>query len=81
MRARIDRRIIDELVLKTIKLRLGKQPGRLALGEIAQEMRCSKDAVRRSVRRLNEQGFITCEVGGGYGKPSMYQVKNRPRPD
>ncbi len=71
---RIDMTLTDEAVLRVIRERLGKEPGRLSLEEISRAVGCHTSTARRSVRRLRGAGRLNYQTGGGYGKPSTFEV-------
>ncbi len=70
---RIDMRLTDEHILKTINELLPSGHGCLPTRQIAELCKCHPDTVRHSVRRL--QAARRLEMDGGSGrKPVTYKV-------
>lgn len=66
--------LTDDRVLQIIHERLGKEPGRLSIEDIANQVGCHPSTARRAVHRLKNAGRLKYEVGGGYGKSSKLQI-------
>ena len=71
---RIDVLLTDERVLEVIKKRLNNKPGRLSIEQIALDVGCHPNTARNAIKRLKGANRLAYEIGGGYGKPSTFEV-------
>jgi len=70
---RIDMRLTDDYILKTISELLPDGHGELTYQRIAECCRCHPETVKESVRRLRSAGRIVT-IGGKGRKPVSYRV-------
>jgi len=74
---RIDMTLTDERVLEVIQEKIGNQPGRMTIDEIARLVRCHPNTARRAVNRLKNANRLKYERGGGFFKASTFEVLER----
>ena len=73
LRFRIDMRLTDDHVLKSISELIAAKNGSLTYEQIADKSKCGLMTVIRSTRRLQESGRL--EMQGGKGRrPVFYKV-------
>lgn len=74
LRFRIDVSLTDDRVLQIIRERLGSEPGRMSVDEIARLVGCHPNTARNSIHRLKSAGRLRVERGGGKRKPSRLEI-------